>query len=108
MFVNDLGPPGYRSPVAERLADDVSAARTRALVGVEGGFDNWHQLMIALRAVSIAAGREGRQLGLERIVGRAGSVPTRLWLRRRWRRRVDLERSLPARATTAVRRKGAR
>ncbi|WP_169807854.1 SIR2 family protein [Actinomadura hibisca] len=70
----------YRSPIAERLADDLEAEQAAHPL-VRGGLaQDPHALATALRAVSRALGTEGRELAWKRVLGRAGIIPSEMWL----------------------------
>jgi hypothetical protein len=67
-------------PVAERMADDVKRLGDQYPLVPAWGLDTG-QLWIALRAVSVAAGRRGDQLQMrDTPIGTAGFVPDMYWL----------------------------
>lgn len=82
LAVDLSGNDTYRSPAAERLADDV-AIEGGGHPLVEGGLtDDPTSLEIALRAVSLAVGRLGYELAWSRAPssGPAAEIPMETWI----------------------------
>ncbi len=70
----------YRSVAAERLVSDLETeADSHPLVTAQLVRDP-RALVVALRAVSVALGRVGRQLAWSRVQNTVGIIPNEIWL----------------------------
>lgn len=70
----------YRSPLAERLADDLETEQSTHPLVVSGYVRDPQALARMLRVVSAALGGIGRELAWARVRGGGGFVPTSVWL----------------------------